>query len=89
MHRLGVFLNRILVLVAALALLVPLASCGNSGASPTAKSPAIAVTGAASHSMALKQDGTIWAWGSNAYAQLGDGTRTSDVFPGEVVGRVA
>ena len=27
-----------------------------------------------SHSLALKNDGTVWAWGSNYYGQLGDGT---------------
>ncbi|HHT9159863.1 MAG TPA: hypothetical protein ACFYEH_08365 [Candidatus Brocadiaceae bacterium] len=24
--------------------------------------------------MALKSDGTVWAWGWNGYGQLGDGT---------------
>ena len=26
-----------------------------------------------SHSLALKPDGTVWAWGYNNYGQLGDG----------------
>ena len=26
------------------------------------------------HSLALKSDGTVWAWGYNIYGQLGDGT---------------
>ncbi len=26
------------------------------------------------HSLALKNDGTVWAWGNNLYGQLGDGT---------------
>ena len=26
------------------------------------------------HNVALKSDGTVWTWGSNAYAQLGNGT---------------
>ena len=28
----------------------------------------------ASHSVALKEDGTVWTWGSNSLGQLGDGT---------------
>jgi len=32
----------------------------------------IAVSGA--HGMALRGDGTVWTWGSNAYGQLGNGT---------------
>lgn len=28
------------------------------------------------HSIALKSDGTVWAWGNNTYGQLGDGSNT-------------
>lgn len=34
---------------------------------------AIAANGSI-HSLALKNDGTVWAWGDNFYGQLGDGT---------------
>jgi len=33
------------------------------------------------HTMALKNDGTIWTWGNNGYGQLGDGTRTQRTAP--------
>jgi uncharacterized repeat protein (TIGR02543 family) len=34
-----------------------------------------------SHSLALKADGTVWAWGANAYGQLGDGTNVNSALP--------
>ena len=33
------------------------------------------------HTVALKSDGTVWAWGENGYGQLGDGTTTDETFP--------
>jgi alpha-tubulin suppressor-like RCC1 family protein len=30
------------------------------------------------HSLAIKTDGTLWAWGSNSYGELGDGTSVSN-----------
>ena len=33
------------------------------------------------HTVALKSDGTLWAWGSNSNGQLGDGTTTSSLVP--------
>jgi alpha-tubulin suppressor-like RCC1 family protein len=33
-----------------------------------------AIAGGDHHSLALKEDGTVWAWGENDYAQLGNGT---------------
>lgn len=57
--------------------------------SPTAiavpgPSPVIAVTGGASHSLALRADGTVWAWGENTFGQLGDGTYTQRTTPVQV-----
>ncbi|MEJ8554145.1 RCC1-like domain-containing protein [Tepidibacter sp. Z1-5] len=34
----------------------------------------IAISAGWSHSLALKTDGTVWAWGNNCNGQLGDGT---------------
>jgi alpha-tubulin suppressor-like RCC1 family protein len=33
------------------------------------------------HSLAIKTDGTLWAWGNNYYNQLGDGTGTNRMEP--------
>ena len=33
------------------------------------------------HVVAVKSDGTLWAWGSNKYGQLGDGTTNSASMP--------
>ena len=37
----------------------------------------IAIAAGGSHALALKDDGTIYAWGYNEFGQLGDGTITS------------
>jgi len=42
------------------------------------------IAGGASHSLALKTDGTLWSWGLNSLNQLGDGTATQRVFPVQV-----
>lgn len=33
------------------------------------------------HSIAIKDDGTLWAWGYNCYGQVGDGTVTNKLEP--------
>jgi RNA polymerase sigma factor (sigma-70 family) len=33
------------------------------------------------HSLAIKSDGTLWAWGGNSAYQLGDGTKSSRLTP--------
>ena len=41
-----------------------------------------------SHTVAVKTDGTLWAWGANAglygYGQVGDGTPTDSHAPGQL-----
>ncbi|WP_407572980.1 RCC1 domain-containing protein [Deinococcus altitudinis] len=44
------------------------------------------VSGGTYHSLALLSNGTVRAWGSNAYGQLGDGTNTSSSTPVTVSG---
>lgn len=36
----------------------------------------IALTGGGTHTLAVKNDGSVWAWGYNLYGQLGNGTNT-------------
>ncbi|HQB30185.1 MAG TPA: hypothetical protein PLO86_05410, partial [Syntrophales bacterium] len=38
------------------------------------------------HTVALKDDGTVWAWGGNGSGQLGDNTTTARNTPVQVVG---
>jgi hypothetical protein len=38
------------------------------------------------HTVALKSDGTVWAWGNNAYGQLGDGTTNQHTTPVQASG---
>ena len=52
------------------------ASAANSAATSTAAG--------SNHSLILKGDGTIWAWGDNFYGQLGDGTKIQQNVPVQV-----
>lgn len=42
------------------------------------------ISGGYGHSLALKTDGTLWAWGFNVFGQLGDGTNTNKNIPIQV-----
>lgn len=44
-----------------------------------------AIAGGRYHSLALKNDGTVWAWGGNNSGQLGDGTNASSHTPVQVL----
>ena len=46
----------------------------------------VAIASKGEHSLALKSDGTVWAWGSNSGGKLGDGTTTNRLFPVQVKG---
>ncbi len=45
-----------------------------------------AVAASYAHSLVLKSDGTVWAWGNNSYGQLGDGTKQHKSTPVQVIG---
>ena len=41
----------------------------------------LAIAAGANHSLAIRNDGTVWAWGSNANGALGNGSTTSSSTP--------
>lgn len=45
--------------------------------------------GSGNHGLGLRTNGTAWAWGGNAFGQLGDGTITSRSSPVSVIGGFA
>lgn len=42
------------------------------------------VTGGSDHTIAVKQDNTLWAWGQNTDGQLGDGSYTNRAVPVQI-----
>jgi hypothetical protein len=46
----------------------------------------VALSAGGSHSLGLRSDGTVWAWGYNGYGQLGNGTTTNTPVPAQVSG---
>ncbi len=44
----------------------------------------VQIAGGASHTLAIKSDGTLWAWGKNGDGQLGDGTTTQKTTPTQI-----
>ncbi|TWP07909.1 hypothetical protein EUA76_02430 [TM7 phylum sp. oral taxon 350] len=48
---------------------------------PLAGKTIVQVAAGADHSLALDNDGALYAWGSNAYGQLGNGTTTNSSVP--------
>ncbi|GAB6043855.1 RCC1 domain-containing protein [Endothiovibrio diazotrophicus] len=67
---------------------------GTAGSGTTATTPVqvyglsdvVAVSAGSAFSIALKSDGTVWAWGSNNYGQIGDSTTTDKSVPIQVEG---
>ncbi|MBY9082599.1 RCC1 domain-containing protein, partial [Paenibacillus sp. CGMCC 1.18879] len=46
----------------------------------------ISVSGSNQHTLALENDGSVWAWGANMYGQLGDNSTTQRSTPVAVSG---
>ncbi|HEY3281797.1 MAG TPA: hypothetical protein VGN26_05940, partial [Armatimonadota bacterium] len=61
---------------------VPVAGVGGVGALTNV----VAVSAGVAHSLALRVDGTVVAWGLNDHGQLGDGTTLSRSAPVQVLG---
>jgi alpha-tubulin suppressor-like RCC1 family protein len=54
--------------------------------SVTGLSPVVAVAGGQGHSVAVRSDGTVWAWGGNAFfGALGNGGNTNSSTPVQVI----
>jgi uncharacterized repeat protein (TIGR01451 family) len=45
-----------------------------------------AIEGGFAHTLALKQDGSVWSWGANNKGQLGDGTVVDHKLPARISG---
>jgi len=60
-------------------------SLGNCNGNP-ARCAAVNVSAGWNHTVALKSDGTVWAWGYNIYGQLGDTTTIERHTPVQVSG---
>jgi len=57
---------------------------GNTEPPPFSATPMVAA--GINHTVALRSDGTVWAWGDNTSGQLGDGTRNANHTPIQVQG---
>jgi alpha-tubulin suppressor-like RCC1 family protein len=62
------------------AMTTPYSGTFNTGSS----APVLAIAAGFAHTMIVKSDGTLWAWGNNSYGQLGDGTLISKTSPTQI-----
>ena len=42
------------------------------------------ISNGSGHSIAIKNDGTLWSWGSNYYGELGNGTLVQNIIPTQI-----
>ena len=52
----------------------------------TGLSQVVSIGAGASHSLAIKSDGSVWVWGNNAEGELGDGTTVNRLLPVPITG---
>jgi len=45
----------------------------------------VQIAAGSAHTVAVKADGTVWAWGANTFGQLGNGTTTNSSLPVQVM----
>ena len=62
--------------------IMPLTGIISSAEEPFSTKPMISA--GVDYTLALKSNGTIWAWGDNEYSQIGDGTIINRWFPFQV-----
>jgi alpha-tubulin suppressor-like RCC1 family protein len=60
--------------------------CSTTPVQVTGLAGATSIAGGYYFSLAVRSDGTAWAWGFNGYGQLGDGTTTDSTNPVQVSG---
>src|SRR6266540_2928635 len=69
---------------------IGLAACSGQRSTPSIDSGAVtsshweSVSAGNGHTVAVKTDGTLWAWGANYNGQLGNGTTTDQHSPVEI-----
>jgi len=67
---------------------VPFFNVGTSADNPAGnmwRGTCVAVAAGMSHTLAIREDGTVWAWGLNSYGQLGDNTTSQRDTPVQVL----
>ena len=68
--------------VIAMTLSLPLLAIGRT----SAECPQNTVAAGWEHTLAVREDGTVWAWGTNTNGQLGNGTTVRSFLPVQVTG---
>ena len=73
----------------ALLVLIVSPGCSKTGTGPSSTTGVASVSAGTTHTMVIKQDGSLWGMGWNATGQLGDGTTTDRMIPVQVMTGVA